>query len=358
MADSHSLDASADLDVVRRKVTTCLEEFLGEKARQASALGAASEVPLTLRQFITAGGKRIRPLLCVMGWQAAGGSGSPETVIRLAAALELYQAFALIHDDVIDQSATRRSQPAVHRALADRYAAARETDHLGVSAAILIGNMALTWSDELVTEADIAPSRRVLVGRVLDAMREEMHYGQYLDLLAPLGALEDQQLPLTVARFKTAKYTVERPLHVGATLAGADTALLGLLSRFALPLGEAFQLRDDLLGVLGDAATTGKPVLDDLREGKRTVLLAIAAQRADPGQRSVLRRWVGDPLLDEEGASAVRSVLKATDAPAAVEKMIAVRYEESLAVLKQARIPSAAASALERIASLSIHRDA
>ncbi|MFF7381580.1 polyprenyl synthetase family protein [Streptomyces griseoluteus] len=346
-----------DLDGTRLKITSYLRQFLEQKAQRALTDGLPTEVPNVLRDFVDAGGKRLRPLLCAAGWQAAGGSGLPEPVVRTAAALELYQAFALIHDDVIDRSATRRSRPAVHRALADRHAKTGADAHVGMSAAILIGNMALTWSDELVTGAGISAARRVSVCEVLDAMREEMHYGQYLDLMASLGSLADVDTSLTVIRYKTAKYTIERPLHAGAALAGAGPALRRSLTRFALPLGEAFQLRDDLLGVMGDPKATGKPVLDDLREGKRTVLLALAVQRADSTQRDVLEGLVGNQSLDEQGALRVVEVLRETQAASAVEQMINERYERSLAALEEAPVPAATADVLRAIASLAVDRE-
>ncbi|MER8029706.1 polyprenyl synthetase family protein [Streptomyces bauhiniae] len=314
-------------------------------------------MPTVLGDFIRAGGKRLRPLLCAAGWWAAGGRGLPEVVVRTASALELYQAFALIHDDIIDRSAIRRSQPAVHRALAERHEGRGAGAHLGVSAAILIGDLALTWSDELVTGAGMPLARRVSVCRVIDAMREEMHYGQYLDLMGSLGSLADLERSMRVIRYKTAKYTVERPLHVGAALVGGGAALLRILTRFALPLGEAFQLRDDLLGVIGDPDATGKPVLDDLREGKRTVLLALAAQRADSAGRAVLEQLVGDPALDEEGALRVREVLRDTQAVLTVEEMINERYKKSLAVLDEAPLAAATADALRTIARLAVDRN-
>jgi geranylgeranyl diphosphate synthase type I len=346
-----------NMNALRDTITARLVAFLGDKQERAAAQGLVAEVPAVLGDFIAAGGKRIRPLLCVAGWHAAGGSPEvPDAVLRTAVALELYQAFALIHDDVIDNSASRRSQPTVHRALAQRYAHAADPAHLGVSAAILIGNMALTWSDELFTTAEVPAARRVAVGSLIDAMREEMHYGQYLDLLGALGPVEDQLTPMTVVRYKTAKYTVERPLHIGAALAGAPQALLDTLSRFALPLGDAFQLRDDLLGIYGDPDSTGKSVLDDLREGKHTLLVALAAQAADPAQRTLLDTHLGDPDLDEYDARRLREAITATGAPAVVETMIGDRYSEALAVLDDAPISDAATAMLRTLAALCVER--
>ncbi|MFC3456151.1 polyprenyl synthetase family protein [Amycolatopsis speibonae] len=347
----------ADLADLKAKVTQRLVSFLDEKECHARDHGLVPEVPAMIRAHITAGGKRIRPLLCLAGWQAVAGPAVPPMVVQTAAALEMYQAFALIHDDIIDNCLTRRSQPTVHRALARRYAHSNDPRHLGLSAALLIGNMALTWSDELVTTADLPGHRRTVVSGLLDAMREEMHYGQYLDLLATLGPLDDRQTPLIVARYKTAKYTVERPLHIGAALAGADTGFLDALSRFALPLGDAFQLRDDLLGLFGDPGATGKPVFDDLREGKRTLVLAVAVGEANQDQKDFLTEHVGDAGLSDDTARQVLDIITSTGAPATVERMIVERHAEAVAALDDKVLPRAAVATLRRIADDAVHRE-
>ncbi|MCD9193436.1 polyprenyl synthetase family protein [Streptomyces albireticuli] len=346
-----------DLNTARHQIDTVLDDFLTAKTRTAAARGLPEEVPQALRDFLHAGGKRLRPLLCVVGWHAAGGTGDIAPAIRAAAALELFHAFALIHDDVMDHSATRRGAPTVHRALAGRHpeTGGHNTAWLGVCGAVLVGDVALAWSDELLHSAH-PPRRHAALRHVIDQMREEVVYGQYLDLLSPLRPAEDLDAALKVIRYKTAKYTVERPLHTGAALAGAGSALRADLSRFALPLGEAFQLRDDLLGTFGDPARTGKPVLDDLREGKHTVLLALATRCATTTQHALLHTMVGDPALDESGAARICEVLEATGARATVETMIATRYEQALAALENTPYPPAVTLALRRIAALATER--
>ncbi|WP_158858092.1 polyprenyl synthetase family protein [Streptomyces sp. NRRL B-1347] len=223
---------------------------------------------------------------------------------------------------------------------------------LGASAAILIGDMALAWADELLDPSGPLAVRAPELRRIIDVMRQEVIYGQYLDLTALLRPLTDLDTAWQVIRYKTAKYTVERPLHTGAALAGADVSLLAALSRYALPLGDAFQLRDDLLGVFGNPARTGKSVLDDLREGKRTVLLALAAQHATPTQQALLDKLVGNPHLNDEDAARLRQVLEDTGARTSVESLITSRYEETLATLDTTH----AAAALRQIAAQTVER--
>ncbi|WP_405575639.1 polyprenyl synthetase family protein [Streptomyces sp. NBC_01167] len=343
---------SIDLAAVQSRVDRTLHDFLETKARNAKDHCLPLDVPAVLRDFLAAGGKRLRPLLCVLGWHAASGHGDDTAVVRTAAALEMFHAFCLIHDDIMDNSATRRGRPTVHRVIADRH----DHDHLGTSAAILIGDMALAWSDELLNSAGHPPHRIAALRRVIDVMRQEVIYGQYLDLMTPLTPIPDDEAALQVIRFKTAKYTVERPLHCGATLADADPDLRTALSRYALPLGEAFQLRDDILGVYGRPGDTGKPVLDDLREGKHTVLLALAAQHADTAQRKLLDTLLGTEGLDHDGAAAIREVLDDTGARAAVEAMITTRYARALTALDAVPCPPPAAAALRHLAARAVER--
>ncbi|GAA3920156.1 polyprenyl synthetase family protein [Streptomyces lacrimifluminis] len=306
---SVALDADpADLVSMRGHVTALLAEFLDRKARTAAAHELPSEITETLRDFLLFGGKLLRPLLCVTGWHAAGSNGGLRPVLQVAASLEMFHAFALIHDDLMDDSATRRGRPTVHRVFTARHTGGhseRAAAHFGAGAAILIGDLALAWSDELLHTAGLAPRQLACVLPHLDAMRTEVMYGQYLDLLTAGRPTADVDAALTVVRYKTAKYTLERPLHLGAALAGADRTVLGACTDYALPLGEAYQLRDDLLGVFGSPAQTGKSALDDLRDAKATVLIALALQAASPAQADRLRALIGNPRLGEDGATDV-----------------------------------------------------
>ncbi|MFY4722934.1 polyprenyl synthetase family protein [Streptomyces sp. LaBMicrA B280] len=335
-----------DLSGLRERVDAALEDYLGGKARQAREHRLPLAPLEVVRDFVFAGGKRIRPLMCVLGWHAGRGHGDTGPVIRAAASLELFHAFALIHDDLMDHSDTRRGRPTVHRALAARH----RSDTFGESAALLMGDLALAWSQEMFNDAGLSPEQLVAALEIVDAMRDAIVYGQYMDLDVTDQPTDDMDRALAVIRYKTAKYTVEHPLHLGAVLAGADPGIRAVLSAYAMPLGEAFQLRDDLLGVFGHPADTGKPVLDDLREGKRTVLLALAVRHADPGQRATLRRLVGDPHLDADQAAIVRAVLTDTGARARTEERIDAQRRAALRALDDAPLPPRAVEALRDVA--------
>jgi geranylgeranyl diphosphate synthase type I len=291
--------------------------------------------------------------LCLCGWYAAGGAERTDEVLRAAASLELFHVFGLIHDDIMDASDTRRGQPTVHRSLAATcgdLAVPATADRFGINSAILLGDLAFVWSDELLHGSGLTPHQLQAVRPLLNTMRTEVMLGQYLDLLAGRDQAHDLDLLLTMIRYKTAKYTVERPLHFGAALTGADDAVMNAFTAFALPIGEAFQLRDDLLGVFGDPAITGKSRLDDLRAGKATALLSCAIRRADAGQRATLHRLIGDAALDDSAAAVVRGILVGTGAVAEVEAMIQQRLYDGLSALAQAPFRAAASAALREIA--------
>ncbi len=342
-----------DLDSYRARVEACLESFLTGKASAARSRALPPLAVEALRAFLAAGGKRIRPLLCACGWHAAGGGPETAGLVSAGAALEMFHAFALIHDDIMDRSQTRRGQPTVHRCMAAEFARTHpraEAERLGTSAAILIGDLALTWSDELLHSIGLSPDRLAAALSLIDEMRTEVMYGQYLDLTgeARLGAGTD--LPLTVIRYKSAKYTIERPLQLGAALAGAGERMLDDLSAFAIPLGEAFQLRDDLLGIFGDPGETGKSCLDDLREGKHTVLVALALAAAGKQQEADLRAALGNQAITEAAAGRAREIMTATGAAAGVEAMISERYRQALDALAAAVLPAPADHALRTLA--------
>jgi geranylgeranyl diphosphate synthase, type I len=364
MSDStHAADtAPADRFALRSRVSAELASFLD---RQSALLHAVSEdlVPAVtaLRDFLD-GGKRMRPAFCYWGWRAAGGDpGEEPAAVRAAASLELLQASALIHDDYMDGSDTRRGAPSIHRRFAALHRAGGwdgEPDRFGAAAAILLGDITLTWCDEMFTRSGL-PAARIHAARPLfDLMRSEVMAGQYLDVVAQARGLsvstpqETLARAATVLRFKSAKYTVERPLQLGAALAtgDADGPLTAALSAYGLPLGEAFQLRDDVLGVFGDPEVTGKPAGDDLREGKQTVLVALAAAGAGEQAGKTLRAGLGDPALAAAGVAALQSIIVETGALDEVESRIARLTDTALAALAVAPITAESREVLAELA--------
>lgn len=344
----------ADLRTIADRVERRIADFLDEERRRWSALDAGLAEPIgSLLALVRDGGKRLRPAFCHWGFVAAGGDPDDPAVVDAGAAFEMLQGFALIHDDVMDGSPLRRGAPAVHRQFVDHHrdrAWIGEGRRFGEGVAILVGDLALVYADQLM------PLANPEVAHIWHELRIELNVGQYLDLVGTAQASFTRHDARRIARYKSGKYTIERPLQLGATLAGrAD--LTSALSGYGDPLGEAFQLRDDVLGAFGDSDRTGKPVGDDLREGKPTMLLAVATEQADDRQRSLLRT-VGQPDLDAAAVTGLQAVLVDTGAVEVVEAEIAALAAQAVTALDAIDLPGPARAALVDLAAFVIARDA
>ncbi|WP_422936339.1 polyprenyl synthetase family protein [Sinomonas sp. P47F7] len=314
----------------RDELAVQLDSFL---AVQSEAMSGVSRDVAPLMDAITGlvtGGKRLRALLCYWGWRGAGGGRLGREAVQAGVALELFQGAALIHDDIIDRSDIRRGGPSVHRRFGQLHRDrgwALDEERFGQAAAILTGDLCLSFSEEAFTAIGPAAASGTAARRIFNTMRAEVMAGQYLDILEEVAGPsrprgEAVAAAANVIRYKSAKYSTEHPLGIGGALAGADAALLAAYSRFSLPLGEAFQLRDDVLGVFGDPQTTGKPAGDDLREGKRTVLVAFALERATAQGGALLERSLGRQDLGDDDVERLRGVISESGALAATEDLI------------------------------------
>ncbi len=341
-----------DRDDLRQRVQKSLNAFVAGQLPLLDGISAELSPLADALTELLAGGKRLRPAFCYWGFRGAGGQDVDDIVVA-AAALELFQACALIHDDVMDGSDTRRGLPAVHRRFASLHRGeswAGDPESFGVGAAILLGDLCLAWSDQMFSTSGLDASRLGAGHRVYDEMRTELMGGQYLDLLEQARGGGSVERALRVARYKSAKYTIEKPLHLGAVLADAGQDVLDGYSGYGLPLGEAFQLRDDVLGVFGDPSATGKPAGDDLREGKRTALVAMALETADGAQCAVVRRHLGDPHLSSDGVAQLRQVLEDTGALRRAEGLIDELLYDALVALRAAPVEAQARAVLEELA--------
>lgn len=332
-----------------RRLEAVLTEFLARRRAEASVVGpivdhAAGE----LERYVLAGGKRTRPSFVWAAWLGARGerysdsegSAKADVVLKYCAALELLHASALIHDDIIDRSDARRGRASVHVTFAAEHQHRHwsgDRDHFGVGAAILIGDLAAAWADDLVHEADTPVGIRHRTDAVWAAMRTEVLGGQLLDIAGEASREESVDAAMRINRYKTASYTAERPLHLGASLAAADEALIADYRCLGTDIGMAFQLRDDLLGVFGDPAVTGKPSGDDLRTGKRTVLLIEALARVNTKDRgaSRLRTAIGTDLSAAE-IDELRQIILSTGAVSIVERKITELTDRALRTLERA----------------------
>jgi geranylgeranyl diphosphate synthase type I len=368
-AGTHSaaeLLSAVDLGRIRTAVTGALDAFVEVQRRTLAGMDPALVPVVEEIGALAGGGKRLRPAFAYWGWRGAvAGAPSPAeddaAVLRAVAALELVHVSALVHDDVMDGARTRRGRPATQVGFATRHLGhglSGDAGAFGVGAAILVGDLALVWSDELLRRSGLTPAALDRIGPVWDTMRTEVTAGQYLDLVRAAGGLPGPAGALRVARFKSAGYTVQRPLLLGGALAGADRAVSDAYSTIGLSLGEAFQLRDDVLGVFGDPEVTGKSADDDLREGKRTLLVALAEQEADDDGRRLLTEALGNPAAGPEQFAALRRLLEGTGARTRVEQRIAERTALARAAIATAPIAEDARAALDALAVAATHRAA
>ncbi|GAB2973736.1 polyprenyl synthetase family protein [Amycolatopsis acidiphila] len=352
------MDYDADLP---GHVERTLSRFLREAGEQIRATepGFASGVD-ALTEFVMRGGKRLRPTFAWWAWRGTGGrEADAEGVLQAVASLELVQACALIHDDLIDSSDSRRGRPTVHVAFADLHTSqqwAGMPASFGLAVAVLIGDLALAWADDMFGAAPLVPATLEAARPAWRAMRTEVLAGQYLDIHTQVTGDASPEAALRVSRLKTAAYTIERPLNLGAALAGAPVAQVTRLREFGRDLGIAFQLRDDLLGVFGDPSVTGKPAGDDLREGKRTLLIALGLRQASGTRAELVTKALGNPGLSEKEVDEVRSTLVEVGAVSAVERRIDELTETALAALARAHLTEPAAVALADLAARATQR--
>ena len=350
-------DTAWDPSAFRAQVQAALDAFLDEQAQRLAPLGDDASRLLTEARAVVSGGKRFRAAFCHWGHHAVAGTpgddGAEAALVRACASLELLHASALVHDDYMDASDTRRGRPATHRG----FAAEHRTDgwrgdpeQYGASAAILLGDLLLSWSDELLRRCGLPTERVVSALDVFDRCRSEVITGQFLDVSVQARGVADVDAAMTVLRYKSAKYSVERPLHIGATLAGGSEHQLAQLGAFGLPLGEAFQLRDDLLGVYGDPSMTGKPAGDDLIEGKRTVLVALALDAAPAESAARLDSALGRDL-DAEQVAELRRIIDESGAHAQVEDVIGQLADRATSALREADLDERARAVLLELAT-------
>ncbi|RAX46665.1 polyprenyl synthetase family protein [Arthrobacter sp. AQ5-06] len=341
-----------------------LTDFLTTRQSLMAAISPDIDPIMGSISNLVTGGKRLRALMCYWGWRGASGEQAAEEIVTAGSALELFQAAALIHDDIIDRSDTRRGGPSVHRRFSQLHQAqgwALDSERFGHAAAILTGDLCLSFSEEAFTDIGEQAAAGSRARLIFNLMRAEVMAGQYLDILEEVaGPVRDRAGAVTraqsIIRFKSAKYSTEHPLALGGALAGAPDELLRGYSAFALPLGEAFQLRDDVLGVFGDPVTTGKPAGDDLREGKRTVLIALALGQASTAESAFIDAKLGSPDLGDADVAEIRRIIEESGALQATEVLINEFGAAAYEALEQLPLDELPKTALRKLAEATVSR--
>ena len=352
------------LKSLREQVEAQLQDFLSTQSDYFTAIAPELKPAATsLTAFVINGGKRFRPLFAAVGAMGAGSQLS-DAEIRAFASLELLQACALVHDDLMDASDTRRGEPAIHKLFESMHESEKyqgKATQFGLSASVLIGDLALIWSDQMLNSSGIKSESLLAALSVHDEMRVELIAGQYLDVFEQARGTQSVAQALNIARYKSAKYTIERPLHLGAAIAIPDAAkraqIISIYSEFGLPLGEAFQLRDDLLGVFGDPKVTGKPAGDDLREGKRTVLMAMTHDRISGAAEAEFMQEFGNHNISESAIARLQEIISETGAAMHVEDLIEELTSTALEALNRDEIVPQARELLTEMAIIATKRN-
>jgi len=356
-------EVKTTIEEVRSQIRSELADYLAGQRTYLTSI-ASELVPVcdALDEFLLDGGKRLRPLFAYAGLIASGASPTRE-IIRAISSLELLQACALIHDDLMDRSDTRRGKPAIHRHFENLHQSQAMNGlatQFGEAAAVLLGDLALVWSDQMLNTSSISTESLLAAHLIHDEMRVELMAGQYLDVREAGEKSYSAERSLRIARYKSGKYTIERPLHIGAVIGkpAGNSELLNALSRYGLPLGEAFQLRDDLLGIFGDPSVTGKPAGDDLREGKRTVLIAMTLEALGEVEKSELLAHLGKSNLSPAKIEELRTIITNSGAVEKVEKLIEKLTQESLSAIEDPAIHPSSREFLTYIALSAVKRSA
>jgi len=345
---------------IHSQINSSLERFLTEQVNRINDIDVyLKPVASSLSDFVRDGGKRFRPIFSYLGYLGAGGQGS-DAAIQVSSSLELVHACALIHDDLMDGSDSRRGKPSLHKYFEDLHSKSKylgKPEKFGAAAAILIGDLALSWSDQMIYETDSDSLNLGAALPIFYEMRSELMAGQYLDVLEGVIAKSDTNRSRKIAQYKSGKYSIERPLQFGGALAGANSKILESYSEYGLPLGEAFQLRDDILGIFGKSDVTGKPSGDDIREGKRTLLIAMTLEGCNPVQKSKIENSLGKSDLSDSEVTSIQEIIVESGALASCEALIENLHARAIQAIQNSDIEAEVIELLKFMATAATKRE-
>jgi len=312
-----------------------------------------------VRQITLAGGKRARAAFMYFGYLAAGGKDK-NAITKASISIELIHSFLLIHDDIIDQDNLRHGITTTHihyDKMAKKFFKNKNAAHFGNSMAIVVGDMINTLGNRALLESKFPPDRIAQAAQYLQRIIFMTIVGETEDILIENRGQATEKEILQMYRNKTAKYTIEGPLHLGAILAGANTKFLQVLSNYAIPAGIAFQIQDDILGVFGTKSKTGKPVDSDIRQGKQTILVAIALEKANQKQKAILKRCLGNNNLSAEDLADFKKVITDTGSLKYAQTMAAKLIVKAKTEITKLKIPKESKEFLINIADYMLNRE-
>jgi geranylgeranyl diphosphate synthase type I len=341
------------------KVDKELEKFFNEKIKKAKLISPSSvEMVKLLKEYNLRAGKRIRAAMVYYGYRCFSNKNTGQ-ILKVSMCIELVQSCLLIHDDIIDNSDIRRGSLALHKVyekISNKRYKNKNAPHFGVSMAIIAGDILAAFANEILTKINIKEKYKSDAVRELNNVICTVIYGQVLDILSELEPVTKKDLSL-IHRLKTASYTVEGPLHIGALLAGANKKQLQLLSNYGIPLGKAFQIQDDILGLFGDEKKTGKPADSDLKEGKKTLLILKALEKANKQQKEIIKKALGNKNLEKKQLEDVRKIVTETGSLEYSQKLARKLINQAKSVIQKSRFKKQGKSFLIRIADYMLERE-
>ncbi len=322
----------------KKRLDPCLKEYFKQKTKQVEKIDPLAKKAIQMiADFTLAGGKRIRPALIYYAYLSLGGEDNDQDIIEASMGIELIHSFLLIHDDIIDRDAKRRNVATIHeryKKIDEKITPLRNNIHFGNSMAMMVGDVASVMSNEIVLNIDFP---KEIIIKTLSKLQEIVCttvYGEMLDVVMEYRGKTTEEEILKMFERKTSRYTFEGPLHLGVILAGGDVKFLQAFTKYSLPLGKAFQLQDDILGIFGDEKKLGKPIGSDIIEGKQTLLVLKALEKGNEEQKKIIKQCLGKKNLTKRELSEFRIILKETGSLAYSQKLTQFFVKESIVALK------------------------
>lgn len=352
------MDIKKELSEFKKGADKRLNHFFNRKFKQSSKIDPLTvDAVKKIRDFTLVGGQRIRPLFAYYGYLAAEGRNK-KAMLNACLCTELVQSYMLIHDDIIDRDVLRRGQPTVHVRYANQYKKiSGDFNHLGLAGAILAGDLAASYCYEILDETNFKPQFKIKAIMRLNQMMETVLNGQIMDIFLGVGRQLTSKDIHKILRNKTASYTVEGPLQIGAILAGASAKTLSILKEYGIFLGIAFQLKDDILGMFGNKKVTGKSDSSDIKEGKQTLLITEAKKRATVSQRKIITQTLGNQHATVQQINSVKKIVTETGALASIIKEAEKYADQAKAVVDKSAFPGKVKSFLIEITDYIVYRD-